>query len=733
MMKRRLIAKRVLSLIAVMALVFSSGCGRGQAPDPVGAKGNVRPASVDTEKTTEKNAGADGDSATVLHSETLSLPDSDVKLRRSAMAGGYIYLCGADANGGHRFYRMDSEGKISRLDLSWNAPVENFSVDDSGNIYIINTDESGALRIVWLNADGGSQDISAPAIANAGIITSFAAMGAGFLVDTGSEILALDKDGGQIKSLGGYQGGIWLVRLSDDNCIIVYSRGAGANIPSSAAQPQRIDRIDGDFNVSGSAELTGAYTSFFGGLGGELFTSLEGNFYEYDYNSGSLTRRFDSAATEIIPEYYLGNNSYFAIERGAPIKLTAEEQFGIKELVLAGYNIDSRIATAAQQFNATNSGYIISIDDYARYDEYDNTGAGELRFAADIISGHTPDIYSLNTNFMDMRNSLTEKYAAKGLLCDLTPFFEADSEVEIYDKLFEYMRCGDGLYQVSMGFMLPIVCGAPEVVSKPFTVDKLVELTNTYSAQAVLGPGMTRDSFIRDVLSSMHNELCSATDKTCNFTSEEFISMLAITAQLPDTQPPFYMPIESAANGERLILENWLGPFFVDYIAWYHTIFGDDVCITGFPSAQGHGAQIMPHLSVGMSSTSENKEGVWEFFKFLLSEDMQENYFGRWFFPAEKKALNAFIETFIRKHIEEPASVALFDGGKLTGSIDEATARATIKEIFDSITSVAVYDSEIYDIIMRECGALWSGDRSPEETAKQIQSRVSIYLAEQYG
>lgn len=718
-MRRRLGSNKIIALFAVMALAFSSGCGREETPAPVGM-GGVRPASVETEKT------GDGDGVTVLRSEALSLPDKGVTLRHTAMAGGCIYLCGEDESGRHMFYRMDDEFEIDRLDARYDGPVENFTADDSGNVYIINSDDSGKLRIVWVNADGGSWDIASSAVAKAGMVYSFAAMKEGFLVNTGQELLAISKEGNLIKSLGAYQGGIWLVRLSDDICIIVYTHGAGKNIPMETKQPQRIDRIDGSFNVIGSAELTGAYVSFFGGTGGELFTSLEGNYYEYNYSSGALTKRFDAAAAPIIPEYYLGNDRYFAIDRGGPVKLTAERRSGVKALVLAGYNIDGRLAAAAQMFNATNSGYIITLDDYARYDEYDNADAGAVKFAADIISGHTPDIY-------DLSNVSVEKYAAKGLLSELTPFLESDSEIGIYDKLVEYTGCAGGSYQLPVGFMLAVVCGAPDMVPVPFTVDDLRRLTEDYSIETVLGGGMTRSQFISCALWAMHDELYSPVDKTCRVDTEEFAAILSIAAELPEEKDAYYDDYASAANGDQLLLDEWLGPGFVDIISFFHTIYGEEVRITGFPSGEGHGPAIQPQLPLGMSAASENKEGVWEFFRFLLSENMQRDYFGRWFFPAENTALGDFIESSISGHVEAPMSLALYQGGRLTGSLDETAARAAVRELFESIDSAAVYDSEIYDIVLNCSGALWNGDCTAEQAAANIQSRVSIYLAEQYG
>ena len=44
-----------------------------------------------------------------------------------------------------------------------------------------------------------------------------------------------------------------------------------------------------------------------------------------------------------------------------------------------------------------------------------------------------------------------------------------------------------------------------------------------------------------------------------------------------------------------------------------------------------------------------------------------------------------------------------------------------------------IIDAQIWQVVHATAGAYFAGDQSVEDTMKQIQSRVSIYLAEQYG
>ena len=74
-----------------------------------------------------------------------------------------------------------------------------------------------------------------------------------------------------------------------------------------------------------------------------------------------------------------------------------------------------------------------------------------------------------------------------------------------------------------------------------------------------------------------------------------------------------------------------------------------------------------------------------------------------------------------------------------TGSIfREETMYAMTEEqrdrllgLLDSAARSSSYDQAIAAIVTEEAGALFAGQRTVEETASRIQSRVELYLAEQ--
>ena len=53
-----------------------------------------------------------------------------------------------------------------------------------------------------------------------------------------------------------------------------------------------------------------------------------------------------------------------------------------------------------------------------------------------------------------------------------------------------------------------------------------------------------------------------------------------------------------------------------------------------------------------------------------------------------------------------------------------------VMELYNAVDSLYSYDQNIYDIVTDVAGSYFSGDRSLDDTASQIQSRVKLYVNE---
>ena len=70
--------------------------------------------------------------------------------------------------------------------------------------------------------------------------------------------------------------------------------------------------------------------------------------------------------------------------------------------------------------------------------------------------------------------------------------------------------------------------------------------------------------------------------------------------------------------------------------------------------------------------------------------------------------------------------------GETVGATMNAEQAAEFLELIGRVDTVCIPDgSSIYKIVTESMQPMLAGDKTPEETAKLIQSKLSIYLAEQ--
>ena len=51
--------------------------------------------------------------------------------------------------------------------------------------------------------------------------------------------------------------------------------------------------------------------------------------------------------------------------------------------------------------------------------------------------------------------------------------------------------------------------------------------------------------------------------------------------------------------------------------------------------------------------------------------------------------------------------------------------------LYNAIDSISTYDENIYNIVNEVAGGYFNGDKTVQDTAKQIQDRVTLYVNEQ--
>ena len=191
---------------------------------------------------------------------------------------------------------------------------------------------------------------------------------------------------------------------------------------------------------------------------------------------------------------------------------------------------------------------------------------------------------------------------------------------------------------------------------------------------------------------------------TCSFDSREFRDLLAWCA---DTEADMELSKQMEYRVDGLLRWSLID---LDAISRFEARLGEDAVFVGMPNG-GDGMHNYMCAGSAMASParSGNKEGAWAFIRGRLSVERQASLDG---LPVIQEAIG------------------------LSGYYNAATdyAKEQLAKLIDATKYAASYsDSFVEQIIQEVGGAYLAGDKSLDEAVDLIQSRASLWMAEQYG
>lgn len=140
----------------------------------------------------------------------------------------------------------------------------------------------------------------------------------------------------------------------------------------------------------------------------------------------------------------------------------------------------------------------------------------------------------------------------------------------------------------------------------------------------------------------------------------------------------------------------------------------------------------VPAMVLGISSKSSQTEAAEEFVKGLFSKEAQEVSTAGGLpvdgFPVERNAFHSFIDGHEYEKITGSTTTVVEYVVTLEPTPEEAVAEMT--ELAESLTTPALKDQVIMDVVVEQGEKVLKGELSPEEGAAAIMQKASIYLAE---
>ncbi len=423
-------------------------------------------------------------------------------------------------------------------------------------------------------------------------------------------------------------------------------------------------------------------------------------------------------------------------------------------LSMAVLYLDYNVQDMIVDFNRSNDSYRVEIVDYSEASGGDWAAAAE-KLNTEIMSGKVPDIFCLNgLNYTQL--------AAKGVLEDLYPYIDADPELErsdFFPNILSAMEVGGKLCTTVAGVYVNSAIGASSVVGDTpgWTYDEFnAALAGMPEGCTAFDEYVTRDSILQTCLALDMDFFVDWGSGECNFNSQQFIDLLNFAKSFPASFDWDNYNWETAmstedrlASGLQMLVQT--SAYSIDDIFYnnYTSFMGSPITYIGYPSSSGTGNMFsLTESGYAMSSKTEHKDAVWQ----LLRE-----FFTKEYHDEKVYSLSSRIDVFEEKAKEattvqyqkdaegnnildengEPIPVVRYSmWNQHINDVEEIYALSQeqvdqIRELIETTTKMADYDDSIIRIVTEQAAPFFEGQKSAEDVAKLVQSKVNIYVNEQ--
>lgn len=509
--------------------------------------------------------------------------------------------------------------------------------------------------------------------------------------------------------------------------------------------------------IIGGGDYDAYYTSGVNFYGVNLETGESTKIFSWincDINSDSLDKilvRDDGSVVCVLNEYDSSGETFDVTV--ATTSLVPYDSIPHKETITLGAQaLDWDVRDKIIAYNRTNPNYRIECIDYSQYNTDEDYTAGLTKFRTELLAGTTPDIICMSA-------LPYTQLASKGILEDLYPYMDADSEFsreDFFPNVLQAMEVNGGLYATASSFYLGTVIGAASVVGDTpgWTYEEFdAALASMPEGCEAFDYYTTRDNILETCLRLDMNNYVNWTTGECNFNSEAFTKLLAFAARFPesfDWETYEYTPEDSTetriSQGRQMLMQGTI--YSISDIFYNDFYFGGDATYIGFPTADGHcGNLVVPSTGYAMSAKSTHKDAVWDFLRTFFTEEYQSESYS---IPTNINAYNKLVKDAMTPEYEKDAAgnyILDEDGNKIevsragfgtaTGEVIEfyALTQEQADELYAAITSTSALgdysENSIIDIAIEQAQAYFSGQKSAEDVAKLVQSKANIYVNEQ--
>lgn len=562
-----------------------------------------------------------------------------------------------------------------------------------------------------------------------------------YVFATDQAIIVLDKDLKKVcemKPDSNYVEGI--AKTKDGKILVADSSGdEGAKVQILDVDAQKWGesyKLDLQYFSSSDALMNGIEYDF--------YYKDDAGIYGYDIASKKSTKVMDYVASNISSD-----NSYSITpiakdtmmgttwdESGSKVviyKKVDPSTITDKETITVGaMYVDDNVKKAAIAFNKKNNKYQIEFKDYSNEED------PQTKMNADIIAGNVPDILCLS-------GLSVNQYVEKGILEDLTSYYEKDSDVSVDDMIpsvAKAMQIDGKYYYIAPGFYVNTLVGAAKTVgTEPgWTMDDLKKLLDEHKDARPFYSENKNDNLYSFITMNINDYVDWSTGE-CTFDGQDFKDILEICNRGTNEETDYSedSPSEPSLIKEGKVLLTNGGSLDMESVELYEAMFNGDITFIGYPNKDKDGSYFSFDKQLGIYSKSKNKDAAWEFLKTFLTKEYQGDRNNLYSNPTRQDAFDMLVKskTATEKYTDELGNeVEPLESGWGWDDLNVDIGPLTDKQaqmyidLVNNTDKTGEYNDEIGNIITEEAKAYFSGQKSLDETADVIQNRVKTYVNE---
>lgn len=466
----------------------------------------------------------------------------------------------------------------------------------------------------------------------------------------------------------------------------------------------------------------------------QIMSFVNSNLYTFGFNYLVMLDAEHFVASYTEPDSGSSKVGYFT-------KVKPEDIPDKEVMVLAGTYLNYDVKKRVIEFNKSSDKYRIVLKEYEMYNTNEDYMAGATKLNSDIIAGNMPDILVCSGEIP------VENYVSKGLLADIGKRIAQDEQLSkesFLDNIFNAYKINDKLYYVIPQAGVRTLIGKKSILGDrtSWTMAEFQEVLKSLPEGTKGFGDMTRESFLSSMMFYCGNDFVDLATGKCNFDSQNFKDLLVYAKEMPEQldesvwqKENYWMEYESQwRDNKTLLMEMYLS----DMRGTRQNIFGyfgEEVTMVGFPTDSGKGSVVTIGTYYAMSAKSANQDGAWEFLRYYLTQEYQDT---QWQIPTNRASYQAWLDKGMEKNYYldengnkvEQEDTFYLNGEEIPLPVMTREQVDQIGAFIESVDKPSNYKEQVYNIVAEETAAYFAGQKSVDEVANVIQSRVQPYVNE---